>query len=261
MRFIKKLNKKNQTLNNFGDHFDTGMRGDFRCETIKADTGLIVDEHEEHNLIMTSARTVISKLFAGMVGASLPDTLMLGTDGHQTGTILIPKDSDDGFTKARTTLFSCNTMTVESGDIVDIKKNSYIEYTSEDDNYTGLYLYTGESTINYTLSDVLISGEYFTMQDDLPETFTTTFTCPGTSSSDDGDDASATNGATVSVLLSGTAITFNFEIGTDVGNGDGTRMYTEAGIFAGDDIFCMKTFPAKIKDETVIFRVYWTITF
>lgn len=257
------LRKKNKSPKGFNDFYSGEMRGDFRCELVKAATGEIVDEHEKHNLIMTSARTVISKLFAGMSGASLPDSLMIGTAGNQTGTILIPKDEDDGFTKARTTLFSCVTMEVTSGDIVDIKMNSYIEYTGSDDSYTGLYLYTGNSTINFTFSDVEVSGDDFELTDELPDTFTTTFTVPGTSTDEDnGDDASATNGATMTVLYSGTAVTFKFELGTEYGNGDdGTRSYTEAGIFAGDDIFCMKTFPAKIKDETVIFRIYWTITF
>jgi hypothetical protein len=251
----------NSKQNGFNDKVE-GLRGDFRCEVIKAATGEIVDEHEQHNLIMTDARTVISRLFAGMQGASLPDTFMLGTAGNKDGSLLQAKEAADGFVKDRNTIFSLVTMDVNSGDIVDIMKNSYIEYTGADDQYTGLYLYTGSTTINVTLSDALINAGDFQYYEDLPEIYTTNFTCPGTQIDPDGDDANATNDAIVKVLVSGTAITFKLELGTEYGNSpDGSIPYTEAAIFAGDDIFCMKTFPAKFKDETVIFRIQWTITF
>jgi hypothetical protein len=37
--------------------------------------------------------------------------------------------------------------------------------------------------------------------------------------------------------------------------------YTEAALYAGTDIFSMKTFPARVKEDTVKFEITWSIIF
>jgi len=59
----------------------------------------------------------------------------------------------------------------------------------------------------------------------------------------------------------GTTTQYIFELPTTVANNTGTIPYTECAMYAGTDIFSMRTFPAKIKDNTVILRVTWSITF
>jgi len=244
------------------------MRGEFKLEVIDAKTMKVIDVEEDKNMIMTGARTTMSKLFAGIAGASLPNKLVIGTEGNVEGSILTPKDSTEGFIKTRNTLFSLLTKSTKSGEIEDLIRNNIIYYEGVNDSFTGLYRYVGNTIINLSMNDVVIESADFEPMDDLPETFSTSFTLPGTQTlSVDGseiiaDDAEGTNGAVVTVLLTGTSVSFRFEIGTDYANGvDNATIYTEAGIFAGDDLFCMKTFPAKIKDRTVIFRINWTIVF
>lgn len=246
-------------ITNISDNYSP-KHGKFKLEVINALTMEVVDVEADNNMIMVGARTVMSRLFAGIQSASLPDRFVIGTQGHYEGSILTPKDSTQGFVKERNTLFSLLTKNVNSGDIVDLIRNDYVFY-SGGDSFTGLYKYVGNTIINLTLSDDLIDSDQFEFSDDLPESYTTEFTMPNNASST-GDDANATNGAVIKVLVSGTSVTFNVEIGTDYGNGeDNASIYTEAGIFAGEDLFCMKTFPAKIKDRTVIFRINWTIVF
>ena len=37
--------------------------------------------------------------------------------------------------------------------------------------------------------------------------------------------------------------------------------YTEASLYAGDDIFSMKTFPARVKEDTVKLLISWSVIF
>lgn len=247
------------------DNFSTrsSTTGNFKIETICAKTMKISDSHEEHNMIMIGAKNIISRLFANMKKPVFIDKFILGTAGNKDGTILIPKDRKDGFIQDRTTLFSLISLYIKSGDIVNIIKNDYIRYSSPNGDIDGLYHYIGETTINMTMNDDIIVSDYFIKRDELPESYYTSFILPRTQIDEtDGDLAESTNGAKVWVLLSGTSVTIKLELGVNIGNGStGTMMYTEAGIFADEDIFCMKTFPAKIKDKTVILRIYWTINF
>ena len=247
-----KLKKRQE--NAFNDEFST-KRGDFKIETVDALTGEILDVHEEHNLIMSGARNIISKLFAGVNGANLPNKFSLGTVGHKDGDITTPKDYDDGFTKDRNVLFSEVAVFAAAGQEIDINKNDIIEYTGSDSSFSGNYRFDGTTTINMTVDDVSILGNNFTYLYYSPQTYTTSFNISDS-------NTSSTNGSTVEVSLIGTSVTFKFELGTEVGNSEtGVNMFTEAAIYAGDDIFCMKTFPAKIKDKTTIFRIFWTIVF
>jgi len=54
---------------------------------------------------------------------------------------------------------------------------------------------------------------------------------------------------------SGNSYTQNETSGTSV------IAYTEAALYAGADIFSMKTFPARVKEDTVKFEITWSIIF
>jgi hypothetical protein len=69
------------------------------------------------------------------------------------------------------------------------------------------------------------------------------------------------SGSTATVGQSGSSVTFTFDINSAAGNNGGNVVYTEAALYTGSDIFAMKTFKAKVKDDSVLLRIIWTITF
>ncbi|WJZ70227.1 hypothetical protein F341_127 [Campylobacter phage F341] len=74
------------------------------------------------------------------------------------------------------------------------------------------------------------------------------------------DDAGA--GSTVEVVYGNNTITYKIEISTTAGNGStGAVGYTEAGLYAGSDLFCMRTFAVRSKDVSSILRITWTLIF
>ncbi|QPX62920.1 hypothetical protein F207_120 [Campylobacter phage F207] len=74
------------------------------------------------------------------------------------------------------------------------------------------------------------------------------------------DDVGA--GSTVEVTNSNNTITYRIELSTTAGNGtSGAVGYTEAGLYAGNDLFCMRTFAVRSKDVSSILRITWTLIF
>lgn len=57
------------------------------------------------------------------------------------------------------------------------------------------------------------------------------------------------------------SITFVKVIGFDEANGPSARLYSEAGLFAGNTMFARKTFIEQIKTPDREFTVKWTIIF
>lgn len=68
--------------------------------------GEVLDRFENHNLIMDKARTSIANLACALSTADPINKFVLGTEGHTTGDILIPKTELEGFVSSRTELFS-----------------------------------------------------------------------------------------------------------------------------------------------------------
>ena len=69
------------------------------------------------------------------------------------------------------------------------------------------------------------------------------------------------SGSVATVGQTGSSVTFTFDINSAAGNNNGNVVYTEAALYAGTNIFAMKTFKAKVKDDSVLLRIIWTITF
>ena len=61
------------------------------------------------------------------------------------------------------------------------------------------------------------------------------------------------------------SVTYTFTIEEGIGHnaiaGGVFVPYTEAGLYAGDVLFSLKTFAAKVKDESTKFVITWKIYF
>lgn len=68
------------------------------------------------------------------------------------------------------------------------------------------------------------------------------------------------SGNSIQRVVSGTTVTYTITIPAANAN-DGIVAYTEAALYAGTDIFSMKTFPARVKEDTVQFEITWSIIF
>lgn len=77
-------------------------------------------------------------------------------------------------------------------------------------------------------------------------------------------DAGNTQTCKVQRTVSDRTVTYIITIPDNAGNASGESpvvAYTEAALYAGTDIFSMKTFPARVKEDTVKFEITWSIIF
>jgi len=81
-----------------------GLKGIFKIQTHDKD-GNLLDEFEEKNLIVNSARPNLAKLIGGFSTGTPINKFVIGTRGH-VGDILIPKTIVNGLNQNRTQLFS-----------------------------------------------------------------------------------------------------------------------------------------------------------
>jgi len=84
------------------------------------------------------------------------------------------------------------------------------------------------------------------------------FTVTGVS----GDTVTASDGlSTVQCTVDGTSVIYVINIPNKACNGEGTMVYTECAFYTGSEIFSMRTFKGKIKDNTVSLKITWKIIF
>jgi hypothetical protein len=191
----------------------------------------VIDEYTEKNLIMNNARTNMAELIAGVTANAAPiNRFVLGTAGHIGTDILNPKlvGGPEGFTSTRTLLFS-----------EDVGGLNYrIDFNADG----GL-----------VVEDLAASGSRWNgaTPDDIPGT-------------DPLTNIEVTPNA-VRREVSGQTVTYTITIPADNANSNVAGVpaiaYTEAALYAGDDIFSMKTFPARVKEDTVSFEITWSIIF
>ena len=67
--------------------------------------------------------------------------------------------------------------------------------------------------------------------------------------------------STVKTSVIGSTVEYVIDIHNNAMNGTGTMIYTECAFYTGSEIFSMRTFKGKIKDDTVSLRVTWKIVF
>lgn len=248
------------------------FKGHFKIQALDADHN-VLDEWEEDNMIMETARESMAEMFANLTSSTFINKFVLGTEGHVGTSVITPKGSGEGFVKERDRLFSeVLAGTVNTNDTLTIVRLNDVIYAEPNTAATGYYKYLGAETGNYVVTDALLEDtlvwEYIGAT--APYTYNITFDLPGTQVDlPDGDLAGniveddVAAGSTIKVLQSGTAVTFSIDISTSAGNSQNgtTSIFTEAALYANSRIFAMKTFKAKVKDSTVLLRVDWTITF
>ena len=168
---------------------------------------------------------------------------------------------------------------VLNGDTVELVNGDIISYKSASSGVAGKFykyigtdgsIVVGSSTgqINPALSE-----DFETYIVEAPYTYTIEFSLPDIKGQSDQDakvlvtsEDDITTGTTACEVLrtqEGTSVTYQFDIAASVANGSDSNgeYFTEAAMYANDRIFAMKTFKAKDKDETVLLRIIWTITF
>lgn len=205
--------------------------GEFAIKSFDANDN-VIDFYEDKNLIMNLARKNMAELVAGVNTAgtyfgSPINRFVLGTSGYIGTDILnnIQVGETDvtigTFDATRTQLFS---------EALNLW-NYHVSF---------------DPSGNENVTDAAATGQIYT----------------GTTA---GTIDSGTYFNTVNRYTSGTGgniITYVITIPVELGNNGTTPVaYTEAALYAGDEIFSMKTFPARVKENTVKLEITWSIIF
>lgn len=200
------------------------LKGHFSIISTKRDGSTV--EYRDDNLIMDGARENMAKLIGGVntLDAGLQiNKFVIGVRGHKLDNILdYKKVGSDGFDSTRTMMFS------------EEFKDEY--YTIPFDVRGGLIVDTDDEE-NGIISDKCFNSKTPNIME----------TC------------------SVKRTVSGRTCTYEITIGENSGNASASNTsiiaYTEASLYAGDDIFSMKTFPARVKEDSVQFKIIWSIIF
>lgn len=203
---------------------DVNFKGHFSIEAYKIDGS--IEKYEDKNLIMDEARENMAKLIGGVEdssGAGLQiNKFVLGTKGHRLDNILdYKKVGTDGFDSTRTEIFA-----------------------EEDDAefYVIPFDVRGDMTVDTISSKAPDSNTcYNSKKPTIMET------------------------CSVKRTVHGRTCTYVITVGEAEANSSKANSsviaYTEASLYAGDSIFSMKTFPARVKEDTVKFIITWSIIF
>lgn len=121
---------------------------------------------------------------------------------------------------------------------------------------------SGDYLTAKTESDGFVSSRtQLFSEETLDYTYPIAFTNPGTSTGSCVVTSEPDSGSTVDLTLVNSTVTYTIVIPELSANNLGTVAFTEAALYCGSDIFSMKCFPAKIKDNTTSIRVIWSIIF
>jgi hypothetical protein len=211
---------------------NVGIRGVFSIKSFNKE-GVEIDEYKEDNLIMDNARVNMARLIAGLtVGGNVAkpiNKIVLGTRGHMGTDILDYQQVGETDTSKPT-----NDRTFESTRI-----KLFSESIASQVNYRVPFDVTGDSDVTVT----------------------------GTGKRYEQDTIVGSNEPynIVRRVVNDRTVTYIFTIPAENANSGDTEnpvvAYTEAALYADDDIFSMKTFPARVKEDTVKFEIVWSIIF
>lgn len=198
--------------------------GVFSIKAFNADG--TVDEYTEKNLIMDEARRNMAQLVGGVT--STGDTqgmhinqFVLGTKGHNGTDIL-------------------NYIKVGDAGFTSARTSLFSEAIADAKNYRIGFAVTG----GLDVTDANATGRMYA-----------------------GGAAGITDSTknTVRRVVSDRTVTYTITVpATNANSSDAVYpvvAYTEAALYAGDEIFSMKTFPARVKEDTVKFEITWSIIF
>lgn len=207
-------------------------RGEFTLQVLN-DKGEVIDQFQENNLVVNTARESMSALLSGKNDSLGITTFVLGTRGHDetTNDILKPKVvGQDGYDETRTQLFS-------------EQKNQFY-YTVK---------WTQGVLVDSQNAPVQFTGD------------TVEFVAKGQKKNQAGTEPDAENAKIpVKIDLQTNAVQYEFEIPEASANGiDGQSVvaYTEAGLKCGDKLFSIKCFSGKVKSLDTKFKIIWRIIF
>lgn len=215
------------------------LKGHFSIEVVDKNTGKVIDSYEDNNLIVNKARFTMAKLLANH-----PDTVTrptsgitgfkMGTRGHNvlTDNILEPKPvGQDGYDESREKLFS----------------------QEATDAFFYSISWDPKNLVNEAGAPAIWAND------------TISFIAKGQKKAQTGTEADAENASIpVTILLGTDSVKYTFEISEAWMNGNNSASvvaFTEAGLFTGNDLFSIKCFPAKVKDNQTLFRIHWKIIF
>ena len=198
--------------------------GVFSIKAFNADG--TVDEYTEKNLIMDEARRNMAQLVGGVTSAG--DTqgmhinqFVLGTKGHNGTDIL-------------------NYIKVGDAGFTSARTSLFSEAIADAKNYRIDFAVTG----GLDVTDANATGRMYA-----------------------GGAAGIIDSTknTVRRVVSDRTVTYTITVpATNANSSEADNpvvAYTEAALYAGAEIFSMKTFPARVKEDTVKFEITWSIIF
>ena len=257
------------------------FEGYFKIECIK--DGKVIDSFEDHNAIMHSARRSMAEIFLNRANddKQFANRFVLGTEGG-TSTEYIPKTEAMGFSKDKPS----QRIYAEDGFIQVVEgsrtlnKFCVIQYKDK------WYRYLGE-TESVAINDDTVRNTDIFVNVSKPYWYEITFDYSDKTKYVIGMDSN--NVATGNSLLNRCSVTvslptdgktdileqsicqFVFYIPKGEANGQHTpsdtgyssniSLFTEAGLYVNGRLFSMKTFPAKVKDDTTEVQITWRIIF
>jgi len=200
------------------------FQGHFSVKAFKKDGS--VELYEDKNLIMDKARSNMAELVGGYTEGVAINQFILGNKGHNGDDILnYKKVGENGeFVSSRDKMFSQDP-----------------DYDDDDNKNFSYEISFDVKSNDATTTDSEAVGKIHGSDD--------TQTCE------------------VRRVVTDRTCTYTITIPDVAGNqvdGDGNATvmaYTEASLYAGVDIFSMKTFPARVKEDTVKFEITWSIIF
>lgn len=212
----------------FNDNID--FYGVFNFKSIDAE-GNILDEYNEKNLIMDAARNNMAQLVGGVT-----------TGGDTSAGLAINK-------------FVLGTLGHVGTDILDAQQvgESDISKPASDRTF--------DSQRSKIFSEAISGAVNYRIGFDATGGNDVTLTASGQRYEANSQVGSSEPGNTVRRVVSGRTVTYTVTIPVDNANSDVPLAYTEAALYAGGEIFSMKTFPARIKENTVKFEISWSIIF
>lgn len=201
------------------------VNGIFSIKSIDLN-GNVIDEYIENNLILNTARNSMAGLVGGVTGSNGPiNRFVMGTSGH------MDNDTDIPVTEGEE-------RSPDGGVFDSARTNIYSEALSKTMYMIDFDLRSSESTH----AEAGIPGEKRI-----------------------GSGNWITDAETNNIIrkVEGRTLVYTITIGEHNANpvDPGVIPYTEAGLYSGDNLFAMKTFPQKLKDDTVAFIITWTINF
>lgn len=219
------------------DEYKT-IKGHFTLIAIDKDGNETV--YEDPNLIMDKARSNMAELISGWNTGIPINRLILGTKGHNpdTNNILEPiQVGSFGFTPARTELFSVEDQSFFYSLSWDPKNPVGPDLVTDSDGSGGTVAWTTSGRLDaYAVGNKQLQTGIEADAENAP--------CP----------------ITIEVLDRTVRYTITIpELAANGPTGDGVVAFTEASLISGNDIFSMKTFSARVKENSVRYVIIWSI--